>query len=80
MVTSCAQQQWNKPGLNQSEFDRDTARCRREAASATYLDPFAHDLGIGQDFDRSAAQQKRFEQCMFAKGYRLEGRPPAKKE
>jgi hypothetical protein len=69
----CAQQrQWAKKGLNQAEFDQDAARCKQEAAKATYQDPFAYDAGQGQGLERTVAQEKVFEQCMFSKGYRLE--------
>jgi hypothetical protein len=67
----CAQQrQWTKRGLNQAEFEQDAARCRREAARASYQDPFVSDAGQG--LERSVAQEKFFEQCMFTKGYRLD--------
>jgi hypothetical protein len=70
-ITGCTQQrQWTKQGLNQAEFEQDAARCRRDAARATYQDPFAGDSGQG--LERSVAQEKFFEQCMFSKGYRLE--------
>jgi len=74
LMAGCAQQrQWTKGGLNQTEFDQDAARCRREAARATYQDPFASAAGPEQGLERSVAQDKFFEQCMFSKGYRLEG-------
>lgn len=76
-LTGCApQRQWTKQGLNQTDFEQDTARCRREAAKATYLDPFSSEAGQGQGFERSVAQEKLFEQCMSAKGYRLERNTP----
>lgn len=76
-ILGCAQQrQWTKQGLNQTEFEQDAARCRRDAARATYLDPFAG--ASGQDLERSVAQEKFFEQCMFSKGYRLESSTPEK--
>ena len=76
-LTGCApQRQWTKQGLNQTDFEQDAARCRREAARATYLDPFSSDAGQG--FERTVAQEKLFEQCMFSKGYRLEGDTPGK--
>jgi hypothetical protein len=72
-LVGCAQQrQWTKRGLNLAEFDQDTARCKREAAKATYQDPYAYEAGQGQGLERTIAQEKVFEQCMFAKGYRLE--------
>lgn len=71
LVCGCApQRQWTKPGLSQARFDQDAARCRKEAARATSLDPFSTEANQG--LERSVAQEKRFEQCMFAKGYRLE--------
>ncbi|WP_319587295.1 hypothetical protein [uncultured Desulfobulbus sp.] len=70
-LVGCAQQrQWAKRGLNQAEFDQDTARCKREAAKATYQDPYAYEAGQG--LERTITQEKVFEQCMFSKGYRLE--------
>jgi len=79
VLVGCAQQRhWAKKGLNQAEFDQDAARCRREAARATYQDPFAYDAGQGQGLERSVAQEKHFEQCMFSKGYTLEGNAPGK--
>jgi len=78
-LTGCApQRQWTKQGLNQTDFEQDAARCRREAAKATYLDPFSFDAGQGQGFERTVAQEKLFEQCMFSKGYRLEGDAPGR--
>jgi len=75
----CApQQHWTKTGLNQAEFDQDAARCRREAAKATYPNPFAADGGQEHGLERSVAQHNLFEQCMFAKGYRLERPTPGK--
>ncbi len=72
-LVGCAQQrQWAKKGLNQAEFDQDAARCKREAAKATYQDPFAYEAGQGQGLERTVTQEKIFEQCMFSKGYRLE--------
>ena len=72
-LVGCAQQrQWTKRGLNQAEFDQDTARCKREAAKATYQDPFAYEAGQGQGLERTMTQEKVFEQCMYSKGYRLE--------
>ena len=73
-VSGCApQRQWVKPGLNQNDFEQDAARCRKEAARATYQDPFAFDAGQGVGLERSVAREQLFEQCMTAKGYRLEG-------
>jgi len=78
-LTGCApQRQWTKQGLNQSDFEQDAARCRREAAKSTYLDPFSSDAGQGQGFERTVAQEKLFEQCMSSKGYRLESHTPGK--
>ena len=75
-LVGCAQQrQWAKRGLNQAEFDQDAARCKREAAKATYQDPFAYEAGHGQGLERTVTQEKVFEQCMFSKGYRLESSP-----
>ncbi|ADW19354.1 hypothetical protein Despr_3226 [Desulfobulbus propionicus DSM 2032] len=69
-LAGCApQRQWSKPGLNQADFDRDAARCRREAAVSTQRDPFAPDAGHG--LERANVQEKLFEQCMTARGYRL---------
>jgi hypothetical protein len=52
-LTGCApQRQWTKRGLSQSEFDQDIARCRKESARATYLDPYAFDAGQGVGFER----------------------------
>lgn len=73
LLGGCAQpRQWTKGGLSQAEFDRDAAGCRREAARAAYRDPFAAAAGQDQDLERSVAEERMFEQCMFAKGYRLE--------
>ncbi len=70
----CAQQrQWVKPGLNQGDFEQDAARCRKEADRANYQDPFAFDAGQGLGLERTVARERYFEQCMAAKGYRLEG-------
>lgn len=78
-LTGCApQRQWTKQGLSQTDFEQDAARCRREAAKATYLDPFSSDAGQGQGFERTVAQEKLFEQCMSSKGYRLESHTPGK--
>ncbi|MCL1981035.1 MAG: hypothetical protein FWG62_08185 [Proteobacteria bacterium] len=76
ILCGCAsQRQWTKPGIVQTEFDRDAAACRREATRATYRDPFAYTSGQDQGLEYSAAQERLFEQCMFARGYRLEERP-----
>jgi hypothetical protein len=75
ILGGCAQpQHWTKKGLNQTEFDQDAARCRREASQATYPDPYGHDAG--QSLERSVGQEKFFEQCLAAKGYRLERSEP----
>jgi hypothetical protein len=72
--SGCAQQrQWVKPGLNQADFEQDAARCRKEADRANYQDPFAFDAGQGVGLERTVARERYFEQCMAAKGYRLEG-------
>lgn len=70
-LVGCAQQRhWTKQGLDQAEFDRDAAQCRREAAKATSPDPFA--AGTGQGLERSVTQEKLFERCMHSKGYRFD--------
>jgi hypothetical protein len=70
-LAGCAQQRhWTKQGLDQAEFDQDAAQCRREAAKATYADPFSS--GAGQGLERSVTQEKFFEQCMLSKGYRFD--------
>jgi hypothetical protein len=66
------QRQWTKRGLTQPEFDRDAAACRKEAAKATYQDPFAFAAGQDQGLENTVARERRFEQCLEAKGYRLE--------
>lgn len=71
--SGCAQQRhWVKPGLNQTDFEQDAARCRKEADRANYQDPFAFDAGQGVGLERTIARERYFEQCMAAKGYRLE--------
>ena len=71
-LTGCGtQRQWVKPGLNQADFEQDAARCRKEAARANYQDPFAFDAGQTMGLERPVAQERFFEQCMTAKGYRL---------
>jgi len=76
MLGGCApQRQWSRPGIVQTEFDRDAAACRRQASRATYRDPFAFASGRDQGLEHAVAQEKVFEQCMFEKGYRLEERP-----
>ncbi|WP_310599657.1 hypothetical protein [Desulfobulbus sp.] len=69
------QRQWTRPGITQTEFDRDAAACRREASRATYRDPFAYSSGQDQGLEYSVAQERFFEQCMSAKGYRQEEKP-----
>lgn len=72
-AAGCAsQRQWTKRGLTQAEFDRDAAACRREATKATYQDPFAFAAGQEQGLENTVARERHFEQCMRAKGYRLE--------
>ena len=76
MLGGCApQRQWSRPGIVQTEFDRDAAACRRQASRATYQDPFAFASGRDQGLEHTVAQEKVFEQCMFEKGYRLEEKP-----
>lgn len=79
-LAGCAQQrQWtHQQGLHQATFDQDAAQCRREAAKATYRDPFGNGAGQGQNLEHSVAQEKLFEQCMFSKGYRLKSNAPKK--
>lgn len=73
LAAGCAsQRQWTKRGLTQAEFDRDAAACRREAAKANYHDPFAFAVGQEQGLENTVARERYFEQCMGAKGYRLE--------
>lgn len=72
LAAGCApQRQWSKPKINQNDFDADAAQCRREAARATAQDPFSADMNQG--LERSTSQERRFEACMFARGYRLGG-------
>lgn len=76
MLCGCTpQRQWTRPGIAHAEFDRDAAACRREASRATYRDPFACASGQDQGLEYSVSQERVFEQCMFARGYRLEERP-----
>lgn len=73
LAAGCAsQRQWTKRGLTQAEFDRDAAVCRREATRANYQDPFAFAAGQEQGLENTVARERYFEQCMEAKGYRLE--------
>lgn len=73
LAAGCAsQRQWTKRGLTQAEFDRDAAACRKEATRATYQDPFAFAAGQEQGLENTVARERHFEQCMRAKGYRLE--------
>jgi len=79
LLCGCAsQRQWTKKGLTQAAFDQDSARCRREAAKATYREPFAYASGQEQGLEQSVAREKSFERCMFARGYRLEEGPPSR--
>ena len=74
ILGGCARQrQWTRAGITQAAFDQDAARCRREAAKASHGDPFA--AAAGQGLERAVAEERIFEQCMFARGYRLEGEP-----
>lgn len=74
VINGCApQRQWTRPGVTQSEFDRDAAQCRHETAKSTQREPFSLDAGNGHGLERSVTQEKLFEQCLFSKGYRLEG-------
>lgn len=75
-MSGCApRHQWVKPGLNQAEFEQDAAQCRKQAARATYQDPFAVASGQDQGLERTMAQERLFERCMINKGYRIEGGP-----
>ena len=78
-LSSCgSQRQWVKPGLTQADFDQDAARCRKEADKAHFQDPFAFDAGQTMGLERPVTQERFFEQCMTAKGYRLEERTSGK--
>ncbi|MCL2790214.1 MAG: hypothetical protein FWD79_06170 [Desulfobulbus sp.] len=79
ILCGCApQRQWARNGVTQTAFDQDAARCRRKAAKATYREPFAYASGQEQGLEQSVAQEKIFEQCMFAQGYRLEEKPSSR--
>ncbi len=68
----CAQQQvWTKRGLNQNDFDRDLARCEREASSATQIIHYAHASELEQGLDRSMTRENLIKKCMRSKGYTL---------
>lgn len=69
----CAKQKvWIKNGLNQDEFDRDRARCDREASSATQIIDYAYSTDLERGLDRSMAKDNLIKKCMYSKGYKLE--------
>jgi hypothetical protein len=72
ILAGCAHQQvWTKRGLNQNDFDRDLARCEREASSATQIVHYAYATGLEQGLDRSMARENLIKKCMRSKGYTL---------
>jgi hypothetical protein len=72
ILCGCGQKrQWTKDGLSQAAFDQDAAHCRKEASRASYQTPFAKT----SELEYSVAQERFFERCMLAKGYRLEKDP-----
>ena len=75
MAGCASQHRWVKPGLTQAAFEQDAAQCRRQAARATYQDPFAVSAGHNQGLERAVAEERQFERCMINKGYKIEGGP-----
>jgi len=78
-LSGCASEKvWSKPGLNQTEFDRDFTRCSREAAAATSSLALSVDFNNNADLerglDRSMRRDALMNKCMYSQGYKLEGR------
>lgn len=75
----CASEKvWSKPGLQQAAFDRDFAKCSREAASSTSSLALSVDFNNSSDLerglDRSMRRDALMNKCMYSLGYKLEGR------
>ena len=71
----CAKERvWTKNGLHQNEFDRDLARCEREAASSTQIVDYAYSTDLERGLDRSMTKDKIVKKCMYSKGYTLENK------
>jgi hypothetical protein len=75
LVGGCAQERvWTKKGLNQNEFDRDLARCDREAASSTQIVGYAYSTDLERGLERSIAKENLIKKCMYSKGYTFESK------
>jgi hypothetical protein len=75
----CASEKiWSKPGLHQTEFDRDFAKCSREASSTTsslaLSADFNNSLDLERGLDRSMTRDALIKKCMYSLGYKLESR------
>lgn len=76
-LSGCASEKvWSKPGLDQTEFDRDFAKCSREAASSTssltLSADFNSNLDLERGLDRSMRKDALIKKCMYSQGYKLE--------
>ena len=69
----CAKQRtWTKKGLQQEEFDKDFAKCTREASSSTQVTNYANSMGLENGLERDIQGDESVKKCMFSKGYKLE--------
>ena len=75
IVGGCAQERvWTKKGLNQNDFDRDFARCDREAASSSQIVGYAYNTDLERGLERSMAKENLIKKCMYSKGYKFESK------
>jgi hypothetical protein len=66
--SGCAQPNtWTKQGITQEIFDRDFAKCQREAWSASHTLNGSGEVGL----ERSVMEENLIKKCMYSKGYEL---------
>jgi len=76
LISGCAvprQYSWFKPGVEQSEAQRDQDECEREARVSVRQSRIPGDTSAaGSDYDILVQRSQFIESCMKAKGYRAQ--------
>jgi hypothetical protein len=62
---------WIKDGITQEEFDKDFARCTREASSPTQIFDNANGIRFDQGLERDVTRDNFIKKCMFSVGYKI---------
>jgi len=76
LIAGCGvprQYSWYKPGVEQSEAQRDQDECEREARTSVRQSRIPSDsMAGGPDYDILLQRSQFIESCMKAKGYRAQ--------